>query len=94
MFVLIDIIYENDLVALGRKVCFKKGGDSHLGDNVRLRKKLNARERENNICLKKGADSHLSDSIRLRKKKLNTCGREKKIFGYIYRTRIFWRMII
>jgi len=42
-------------------------GDSHLGDDIRLRKKLNARGQKK-ICLKKGADSHLSNDIRLRRK--------------------------
>jgi len=37
--VLIDFIYENDLVELGQKVCLKKGADSHLGDDIPLRKK-------------------------------------------------------
>jgi len=33
-------IYENDLVALGRKSLVKKKVDSHLGDDIRLRKKI------------------------------------------------------
>jgi hypothetical protein len=38
--VLIDFIYKNGLVALGRKMFVDlKKADSHLGDDVRLRKK-------------------------------------------------------
>jgi len=38
--VLIDFIYENDLVAIGRKSLLKKERetDSHLGNDIRLRK--------------------------------------------------------
>jgi len=38
VYVLIDFVYENDLVAVEWKVCFKKGVDLHLGDDIRLRK--------------------------------------------------------
>jgi len=69
MFVLIYFIYENDLVALGQKVCLKKRGGPALGRWHPFEKKLNACGREKKICLKKRTNSHLSDGIRLRKSK-------------------------
>jgi len=52
-----------------------------LGDDIRLRKKLNARGREKKICLKKGGGFAL-ERWYLFEKKLNARGREKKIFVY------------
>jgi len=67
--VLIDFIYENDLVTLGRKSLVKKKADSHLGDGYPFEKKrLNAHGRENRFGKRRGADSHLGDDIRLREK--------------------------
>jgi len=45
--VLIDFLYENDLVALGRKSLLKKDGLA-LGGWYPFERKLNAHERENN----------------------------------------------
>ena len=52
---LIDFIYENDLVTLGQKVCLKKGGGFALGRWHPFEKKLNAHGvKKEDLIIKKG----------------------------------------
>jgi len=56
----------------------KKGANSHLGDGIRLRKKIKRAWREKKIFLKKrGTNSHLSDGEPF-DKKLNAHGVKRR----------------